>query len=97
LDDQFNQKVDVNKFNLEIKDKVDASEIPKIHHLVENLNTRMKQLSILQSEMARSLVPVMASSSLKGGENINTKMIRRDYIAKQAKITTDWILDTPLD
>jgi hypothetical protein len=54
-------------------------------------------LSIISAEVARTIVPHNASSSMKAGETTNTKIIRRDYIAKQAKITADWITDLPID
>jgi hypothetical protein len=39
-------------------------------------------MSILQSEMAKSLIPIKASGSFKATENVNTKLLRRDFLAK---------------
>lgn len=67
-----------------------------INNLVETVNIRLKHLSILISELAKTNVPAKASSSFKGGENINTKIQRRDFLSKQAQITSHWITETPL-
>lgn len=45
-----------------------------LNNLVETVNLRLKHLSILISELAKTNVPAKASSSFKGGENINTKI-----------------------
>jgi len=42
-------------------------------------------------------VPQHASSSFVATENVNTKILKRDFLAKQAQITADWINDAPLD
>ena len=42
--------------------------------VIENLYQRLRHLSILQVELARVLVPGNASSSMKAGETINTKI-----------------------
>jgi hypothetical protein len=38
------------------------------------LNNRLKNISILLSEMAKTAVPNVASSSFSAAENINTKL-----------------------
>jgi hypothetical protein len=43
---------------------------------------RIKHISILQNELAKSLIPIKASGSFKATENINTKLLRRDFLAK---------------
>ena len=67
-----------------------------LNNLIETVNTRLKHLSILITELAKTNVPAKASSSFKGGENINTKIQRRDFLSKQAQITSHWINETPL-
>jgi hypothetical protein len=76
--------------------KADRNEIDSIAKLTEALNTRIKHISILLAELAKTIVPNVASSSFKGGENINTKLLRRDFMRKQAEIVKDWINDTKL-
>ena len=53
-------------------------------------------MGILQCELAKQAVPSKASSSFKGGENINSKIQRRDFLSKQAQIMSQWITDMPL-
>ena len=53
-------------------------------------------MSVLQSELARAILPIQSSGSFKATENVNTKMQRRDYMAKQTQISANWILYTPL-
>ena len=64
--------------------------------MVETVNHRLKQLSVLQAEAAALMVPTQASSSFTASENVNTKILKREYIAKQSKIAARWILDTPI-
>jgi hypothetical protein len=40
----------------------------------------------MQLEFAKTIIPNKASGSFKATENLNTKLIRRDYLAKQAEI-----------
>ena len=43
--------------------------------------------------MTRVLVPGKSSSSVQGGENINTKLQRREFLLKTSKLTHKWIQD----
>ena len=43
--------------------------------------------------MTRVLVPGKSSSSVQGGENINTKLQRREYLLKTSQLTQKWIQD----
>ena len=50
-------------------------------------------MSILQVEMSRVMVPGKCSSSMAGGENINSKLQRREYLLKTSQLTQKWIQD----
>lgn len=71
-------------------------DIVLLNQLLEAVYHRIKHLAILQTELAKSLVPMQSSGSFKATENINTKLIRRDFLAKQTQISTNWILTAPL-
>jgi len=71
-------------------------EIDYQSSLIEALNVRLKHVSILISEIAKAAIPNKASSSFKASENINTKLQRRDFLSRQAQITSQWIAETPL-
>ena len=62
--------------------KASKKEFNSAMAIVSSLYERLRQLSIMQVEMARVLVPGKPSSSLKAGETINTKIKRRDYLLK---------------
>jgi hypothetical protein len=66
--------------------KADRNEITFVNDLVEALNGRLKHVSIVVAELAKALCPSQASSSFKSGENINTKLMRRDFMRRQAEI-----------
>ena len=57
--------------------------------MVLEMNHRLQQLSILQAEVAKSLVVE------NGLENQSTQQTK-DFIAKQCAITSRWINDMPL-
>ena len=50
----------------------------------------------MQLELAKTIIPNKPCGSFKATENFNTKLLRRDYLAKQAEIQTQWILECPL-
>ncbi len=54
--------------------KANKDQIKQVESLINALNTRMKHMSILQAEIAKSAVPNKASSSFKASENLNTKL-----------------------
>ena len=64
--------------------------------LVKSVNERLKHLGILISEIAKANIPDKASSSFKVGENLNTKLQRREFLSRQALITSKWISQAPL-
>lgn len=76
--------------------KAQKSDVTEVQNLLSALNVRLKHVSILMAEMAKAVVPIKASSSMKGGENINTKLLRRDFVCRQAEILSRWINDTDL-
>jgi hypothetical protein len=43
--------------------KANKEDINNVNKLIESLNNRLKHISILQNEMAKSAVPNVASSS----------------------------------
>lgn len=64
--------------------------------IVTNVYRKLKQLGIVQCEIAKCILPQKASSFLNASENINTKQIRMQFVAKQAELTAAWINEAPL-
>lgn len=89
--------MDVSAFQKQNENIATKDDIAKVDATLKNLFTRIKHMSILQAELARSNVPHNASSSFKATENVNTKILKRDFLAKQAQITAQWVADTPLE
>lgn len=63
---------------------------------IKSVNERLKHVGILISEIAKANIPDKASSSFKVGENLNTKLQRREFLSRQALITSKWISHAPL-
>lgn len=50
-------------------------------------------MAMMQVELSRVLVPSKSSSSMAGGENINKKLQRREYLLSTSQLTAKWITD----
>lgn len=61
--------------------------------LIQSVYERLKHLSILQVEVARSMLPTKNSSNYSNAESNNSKQIRRDFLFKQAQMTAQWVVD----
>jgi hypothetical protein len=90
------QKVDCLTFDKYREEQVTKAHLATMQSMVETVNHRLQQLSVLHAEVAALMVPSQASSSFAASENVNTKILKREYIAKQSKIAARWILDTPI-
>ena len=73
--------------------KASKKEFKQAMSIIESLYQRLRQLSIMQVETSRVLVPGKTSSSMKAAEAINSKLARRDYLLKQSLITANWVQD----
>ena len=87
------------KADIELIERLQATKAPKTdlettNSLIDACNLRIKHISIVMTELAKAFVPSKASSSFKNGENINTKIQRRDFLSKQAQIVNSWISDS---
>ena len=86
-------KVDTKTLTEVFQLKASKKQLESAMTVIENLYQRLRHLSILQVELARVLVPGNASSSMKAGETINTKIQKRDYLFKQSRLAAQWIID----
>lgn len=94
LKEQFDTKVNKNYFEKVSATKATIEDIDGVKALILNLSNQIKQVSILQAEIAKSGIPAMASSNFKAQEGLNATIYKRDYLARQAEITSNWIIDT---
>jgi len=74
LKDRFAQKADNRELGRVRSEKASKTDIEKVNVTIETLHHRLKQISILQSELAKSILPSKPSGSFKATENINTKL-----------------------
>ena len=79
----FAEKASVGELTRLKDEKASKTDLQKINLTIEAVYDRLKHISILQSELAKSILPAKASGSFKATENINTTLQRRDFIAKQ--------------
>lgn len=92
----IDRKADIELIDRLESTKAQKTDVQVTNSLIECLNGRLKHMSILVTELARANVPSKPSSSFKGGETINTKIQRNDFLSKQAQIVNSWISDTAL-
>lgn len=94
LKEQFETKVNKNYFEKVSNTKATKEDIDGVKALILNLSNQIKQVSILQTEIAKSGIPGTVSSNFKAQDSINATIQKRDYLARQAEITSNWIIDT---
>lgn len=90
------RKADIELIEKLQQTKAQKTELAVTNSLIDQLHGRLKHMSILVAELAKASIPSKASSSFKGGEQLNTKIQRRDFLSKQAAIINQWITDTTL-
>ena len=78
---QFAEKANAGEVARAMELKASKTEFNQLSSAIEALHDRLKQMSILQSEIAKSVLPTKASGSFNAKENINTKMKRREFVA----------------
>lgn len=62
--------------------------------IVENIYMRLKNLALLQVEIARVLLPNKTSSSFhQAQESVNMKINRREFLLKQTLTLSKWVCD----
>lgn len=82
LTDKLAQKADLREMNNIKNETASKTDLKEVYFTIDTLYQRLKHISILQTELAKSIVPSKASGSFKATENVNTKLLRRDFIAK---------------
>ena len=76
--------------------KANKTDLEECLHLIDNVHERLKHLSIVQVEIARSMIPQKTTSTYNKEEAINHKITRREFLLKQASVTSQWVVDNPL-
>lgn len=76
--------------------KANKSEVEQCLMLIDTVHERLKHLSILQTEMARAMIPQKTPTTYNVDEAINHKIARREFLFKQAQVTSQWVVDQPL-
>ncbi|CDW78660.1 UNKNOWN [Stylonychia lemnae] len=103
---QFSKFFDQEELNKTLERKVDVEVVQTLQdikankvdlegclNLIESLHSRLKHMSILSVEMARSLLPIKSSNNFQTAESKNSLISRRDFLFKQAQVTAAWIED----
>lgn len=63
---------------------------------MESVHERLKHLSIVQVELARSMIPQKTVALYNKEEALNHKITRREFLLKQAQVTSQWVVDMPI-
>lgn len=103
---EFNKFFNQDELMKIINSKVDREDVERLTNkkagklefntsldLIENLYSRIKHMSVMILEVTKVLLPGNASSSIKAGENINTKIYRRNQLMRQAEASCKWVSD----
>lgn len=93
---QFDSKAEMRDVERLVAKHATKEDLRRLDQVVEAVYHRLKHLSVLQSELAKSVLPLKPSGSFNATEQANTKLQRRDFVAKQTEISANWILYTPL-
>lgn len=88
----FDKKADVTSVQ-SVKDiKANKIDVEGCLNLIESVHERMKHISILQVEMARSLIPQKTSSTYNADEALNHKISRRNFYLSSRKLHPNGLL-----
>eukprot|EP00347_Sterkiella_histriomuscorum_P007153 403350064 len=97
FDQEELQKILDNKANLDMIQNLNDAKASKlqvlqINQMIEQLLERIKQLSILQVETARTLIPQKnQGNGFEKTENLNSKISKREYLLKLTQLTAQWV------
>ena len=107
---EFQQFFDTKSLKLQLERKADADSVDKLntekatrqemeftHSLIESLNSRLKHLSIVQTEMASSLVPVQHSINEFDDKTKKRLLQKLEDVWSQSNIVSSWINELQLD
>lgn len=73
--------------------KATTQDIDNLKVQLVNLSNQIKQVSILQTEIAKSIIPIKQTNTFHCKEDQNSTLQKRDFLAKQAELTSNWIID----
>lgn len=76
--------------------KANKTDLEDCLALVESVHERLKHLSIVQVEIARSMIPQKTVALYDKEEALNHKITRREFLLKQAQVTSQWVVDMPI-
>jgi len=68
-----------------------------IQGLIEGLNNRLKYVSVLQYELAETILPPKKSGTFKHLSDLNNTIKHREKLSEQAKLVCNWIYKSPLE
>ena len=97
MQEQFDDKADHRDINKLQKTKADKEDIPKMRSLIECVNERLKQVAILQKEMAFNL---QTHQFHAGHFNQNTKQgytFKMEQMMQYADNVSNWINNSSLE
>lgn len=66
--------------------------------MFELIEKKVQQLSLLQVEIVRSIIPFSANrTTVNTQETLQSKIARREILLRQAKLTNKWITETKIN
>lgn len=94
LQAEFRKKADNSKLDLLLAGKSNVSEMQDCHHIIAQLYTRLRQVSLLLKEVAKTMIPAQrTSTSIQGNvETAQAKVAKHEYLFKQAESTLNSIM-----
>ena len=92
----IDRKADIELLSHLEDKKANVVEISNLHSLFLRLDEKMRYLSVLQAEMAHSIVPPKKGGLFKNQEYLNNTLERRQKLLDHANILCGWIYKSPL-
>ena len=77
--------------------KATKVEFQQLTTSLENLNLKLKHISVLQSELANIIAPSKHAGNFKSEDDIKDSLKQREKLSKQAKIVCNWIYKEPIN
>jgi hypothetical protein len=93
LANRFAAKVDVERFKEMENVKASRDELNQTLRIIDSLFERLRNLSLLQVEVSRSLAPLSSSGTFDAQQTAQERQTKNEYLLKQSQLMYNWILE----
>lgn len=76
-------------------EKAGLDEVDQVRHCISGLEEKLKHMSVLQAEIAMSLLPAKTSGTFQNVTDLNNSIKAREKLLGHAKLLCKWMYKKP--